>query len=173
MAASNVRRFRKTSPDHGETSPVVSRLFPPRRTKGWGAELRSALVGAVFAAAAAATPAQVSLTTVVDLAQKNSAAVRLAQADVQKATAQLAQSRDAFIPSLTFDSGLPAFPEVGFTGSLPTIFGGTIQSLVFSMPQIQYIHAAQSGVQAAQLALKDAREQAALDASAEISSSTR
>jgi outer membrane protein TolC len=124
-----------------------------------------AAVGAALAVAATVAPAQVSLTTVVNLAQKNSVTVKLAQADVQKATAQLAQSRDAFIPSLTFDSGLPAFPEVGFTGSLPTIFGGTVQSLVFSMPQIQYIHAAQSGVQAAQLALKDAQEQAALDAS--------
>ena len=123
------------------------------------------LVAAVLAAAAAAAPAQVSLTTVVELAQKNSVTVHLAQADVQRATAQLAQSRDAFIPSLTFGSGLPAFPEVGFTGSLPTIWDSTVQSLVFSMPQIQYIHAARAGVQAAQLALKDAREQAALDAS--------
>ncbi|HKN22291.1 MAG TPA: TolC family protein [Terracidiphilus sp.] len=123
------------------------------------------LVGAVLAAAAAAAPAQVSLTTVVELAQKNSVTVHLAQSDVQKATAELAQSRDAFIPSLSFDSGLPAFPELGFTGSLPTIWGGTVQSLVFSMPGFQYVHAAQAGVRAAQLALKDAREQAGLDAS--------
>jgi outer membrane protein TolC len=124
-----------------------------------------ALVSAVIAAIATAVPAQVSLTTVVELAQKNSVTVHLAQADVQRATAQLAQTRDAFIPSLDFGSGLPAFPEVGFTGSLPTIWDANIQSLVFSMPQIQYIHAAQAGVQAAQLALKDAQEQAALDAS--------
>lgn len=124
-----------------------------------------ALAGAVLAMAAAAAPAQVSLRTVVELAQKNSTTVRLAQADVQKAVAQLAQSRDVFIPSLAFGSGLPAFPEVGFTGSLPTIWDGTVQSLVFSMPQIQYIHAARAGLQAAQLGLKDAQEQAALDAS--------
>jgi outer membrane protein TolC len=123
------------------------------------------LAGAILLAATAAAPAQVSLTTVVELAQKNSVTVRLAQADVQRATAQLAQTRDAFIPSLAFGSGLPAFPEVGFTGSLPTIWDANIQSLVFSMPQIQYIHAARAGVQAAQLALKDAQEQAALDAS--------
>ena len=115
--------------------------------------------------AAAVAPAQVSLTTVVELAQQNSATVRLAQADVQRATAELQQSRDAFIPSLSFGSGLPAFREVGFTGSLPTIWDSTIQSLVFSMPQIQYIHAARAGFQSAQLALEDAREQAALDAS--------
>ena len=126
---------------------------------------RVALAGAVLAAVAAVAPAQMSLTTVVELAQKNSAAVRLAQADLQRATAQLAQTRDAFIPSLSFGSGLPAFPEVGFTGSLPSIWDSTIQSMVFSMPQIQYIHAARAGVQSAQLSLKDAREQAALDAS--------
>ncbi len=125
-----------------------------------------ALVGAVFAAAAAAAPAQVSLTTVVEFAQKNSVTVRLAQADVRKAIAELAQSRDAFIPSVSFSSGLPAFPEVGFTGSLPSIWGSTIHSLVFSMPQNQYVHAASAGLKAAQLALKDAQEQAALDASA-------
>jgi len=123
------------------------------------------MAGAVLAAAAATAQAQVSLTTMVELAQKNSAAVRLAQADVQRAIAQLAQSHDAFIPSLSFGSGLPAFREVGFTGSLPTIWDANIQSLVFSMPEIQYIHAARAGVQSAQLALKDAREQAALDAS--------
>jgi outer membrane protein TolC len=123
-----------------------------------------ALAVAVLVAAAAAAPAQVSLTTMVDLAQKNSVTVRLAQADVQRATAQLAQTRDAFIPALAFGSGLPAFPEVGFTGSLPTIWDSSVQSLVFSMPQIQYIHAAQAGVQAAQFGLQDAREQAALDA---------
>ncbi len=116
-----------------------------------------------------ATPAmaaaQVSLTFVVELAQKNSAAVRLSQADVQKASAQLGQSLDAFIPSVSFGSGLPAFPEVGFTGSLPTVWDSTIQSMVFSMPQIRYVQAARAALQAARLSLKDAREQVALDAS--------
>jgi len=126
---------------------------------------RLALAGVVLAAAAAVAPAQVSLTIVVELAQKNSATVRLAQADVQRAAAQLSQTRAAFIPSLAFGSGLPALREVGFTGSLPTIWDSTIQSLVFSMPEIQYIHAARAGLQSAQLALKDASEQAALDAS--------
>jgi outer membrane protein TolC len=143
---------------------VGSRPFA-KNAKGWGTELRWALAGAILAAAAAAAQAQVSLTTVVELAQKNSATVRLAQADLQKATAQLAETHDAFIPSLSFGSGLPAFPEVGFTGSLPTIWDSAVQSLVFSMPQIQYIHAARAGVQAALFGLQDAREQAALDAS--------
>jgi outer membrane protein TolC len=108
---------------------------------------------------------QLSLTTVVALAQKNSAQVRLAQADVQKAQAQFGQTRDAFVPSISFGSGLPAFPEIGFTGSLPTVWDSQVESMVFSLPQIRYIQAARMGVQAAQLSLKEAEEQVALDAS--------
>lgn len=121
---------------------------------------------AVLALAAGATAhAQVSLTTVVELAQKNSSAVRLAEADVQKASATLAESRDAYIPSVAFGSGLPAFPEVGFTGALPTVWDSTVESVVFSMPQWRGMQAARIGVQAARLHLKDTREQVALDAS--------
>ncbi len=129
-------------------------------------KLRNAWLAAVAGAAlATAAAAQVSLTTVVELAQKNSASVRIAQADVQRATARLQESRDVFIPSISFGSGLPAFPEAGFTGSLPTVWDSSVQSLVFSLPQLQYIHAARAGLQSARLALNDAREQAALDAS--------
>ena len=124
-----------------------------------------ALAGVALAAASAMATAQVSLTSVVELAQKNSAAVRISQADAQKAAAELGQSHDAFIPAVSFGSGLPAFPEVGFTGSLPTIWDSTIESMVFSMPQFRYIQAARAALQSAQLALKDVREQVALDAS--------
>jgi outer membrane protein TolC len=109
--------------------------------------------------------AQVSLRTVVDLAQQKSVQVREAQADLQKAVAQASQAKDAFVPSVSFGSGLPAFPEIGFTGSLPSIWTSTAQSMVFSMPDIRYIQAARQGVKAAQAALNDAKEQAALDAS--------
>jgi outer membrane protein TolC len=109
--------------------------------------------------------AQVSLSTVVDLAQRNSSAVKLAEADVQKATASLAQAKDAYIPSLTLNSGLPAFPVVGFNGGVPSIWGANTQSLVFSVPQKLYIQAGTAGLKAAALRLKDVREQVALDAS--------
>jgi outer membrane protein TolC len=115
-------------------------------------------------AAATAGMAQVSLGTVVDLAQKNSATVRLAQADRNKAGAALAESRDVLIPSAQFASGLPAFPSVGFTGSPSSIWSVTVQSLAFSIPQKRYIDGALAGVRAADANLKDAREQAALDA---------
>lgn len=123
-----------------------------------------ALLAVLFLGATGAA-AQVSLRTVVEMAQHNSSAVRLASADAQKAAAILSESRDIFIPSIYFGSGLPAFPEVGYTGSLPTIWDANVQSMVFGMGQIRNVQAARVGYRAAELSLKDAREQAALDAS--------
>ncbi|HMG85878.1 MAG TPA: TolC family protein [Terracidiphilus sp.] len=113
----------------------------------------------------AAAHAQVSLATVVDLAQRNSTGVRAAQADVNKANAVLSETKDAVIPSLEVSTGLPVFPEIGFTGSPPSIWSATVQALVYSIPQKRYIDAAGLGVRAASARLKDAREQVALDAS--------
>ena len=124
------------------------------------ARLAAALVGL-----SAPAHAQVSLATVVDLAQRNSTGVRAAQADVTKASAVLSESKDAVIPSVEVGTGLPVFPEVGFTGSPPSIWSATVQSLVYSIPQKRYIDAAGFGVRAAKARLKDAREQVALDAS--------
>jgi outer membrane protein TolC len=142
-------------------------MRPARIFEARTSHARPARAAALFALAAVAATAQgqVSLRTVVELAQNNSSNVKLAQADLLKADAALLQSRDAFIPSLSFGSGLPAFPEVGFTGSLPTIWDANVQSMVFSLPQIRYIQAAKMGVKAAKLALDDAKEQVALDAS--------
>jgi outer membrane protein TolC len=107
--------------------------------------------------------AQVSLATVVDLAQHNSSAVELAQADVQKAQAAVAQTQDAYIPNFVIGS------EVGYSHGFPTgqpsVGSATMQSLVFSYSQRQYTKAARAGLEAANLNLKDAREQVALDAS--------
>jgi len=123
------------------------------------------LIGMTMAAAPALVSAQVSLATVVDLARRNSSAVKLAQADVDKANAVLAESKDVYLPSVMLSSGLPAVPSIGFSGAPPSIATATAQSLVFSLPQKHYIAAARAGVQAASLSLKDAREQVALDAS--------
>ena len=122
-------------------------------------------VGALLLAAASIAPAQVSLKTVVDLAQRNSVAVRLAQADVEKATALLSETKDVIIPSVQFSTGLPVFPGTGFTGQPPSIFTTTIQSLIFGIPQKHFIDSAGLGVQAASSRLTDAREQVALEAS--------
>jgi outer membrane protein TolC len=122
-----------------------------------------ALAGAVLAAAAAAAPAQVSLTTVVELAQENSATVRLAQADVQKAQAVLANTQDAYIPNFVIGS-MVGYSH-GFPTGQPSVGSATMQSLVLSFSQRQYVKSARAGIEAANLSLKDAREQTALDAS--------
>jgi outer membrane protein TolC len=121
--------------------------------------------GVTVALAPASLSAQVSLTTVVDLAQRNSSAVKLAEADVRKAEATLSESKDVIIPSVLFGTGLPVFPEVGFTGTPPSIWSATVQSLIFGIPQKHYINAAHFGLRAATANLHNAQEQVALDAS--------
>ncbi len=116
-----------------------------------------------LAAAPSLATAQVSLVTVVELAQRNSSAVRLAQADVQKAQAALAQTQDAYIPNFVIGS-MVGYSH-GFPTGQPSVGSASIQSLVLSVSQRQYIKAARAGLEAANLALKDAGEQVALDAS--------
>jgi outer membrane protein TolC len=107
--------------------------------------------------------AQVSLATVVDLAQRNSSVVKLADADLQKAQASLNQTMDAYIPNFVIGSN--AGYSHGYPTGQPSVGNATMQSLVFSYPQRQYVKAARAGIEAANLSLKDAREQVALDAS--------
>jgi outer membrane protein TolC len=121
------------------------------------------LLGIALAAASAAAPAQVSLATVVDLAQRNSSAVRIAQADLQKAQAALEQTHDAYIPNFVLSSN--AGYSHGFPNGQPSVGSATMQSLVLSPSQRQYTNAARAGIEAATLSLKDACEQVALDAS--------
>jgi outer membrane protein TolC len=112
---------------------------------------------------ASAASAQVSLATVVDLAQRNSSAVRMSQADLMKAQAALAQTQDAYIPN--FQIGSTIGYSHGFPTGQPSVGSASMQSLVFSYSQRQYIKSAHAGIDAANLSLKDAREQVALDAS--------
>jgi outer membrane protein TolC len=122
---------------------------------------------AIVLSAGAPAGAQVSLVTVVDLAQRNSSAVRIARANTDKAAALLSENKDVIIPSLLFSTGLPAFPEAGFTGTPPSIWSATVQSLVFSVSQRRYLEAARLGLRSAMASLKDAQEQVAFDASSE------
>jgi outer membrane protein TolC len=120
---------------------------------------------ATLAALPLSASAQVSLATIVEQAQRNSSAVHLAQANVNKAAAALTESRDAVIPSVSVSSGLPTFPQVGFTGTPPSIWSASVQSLIFGFPQKNYISSASFAVKSAKASLADAREQVALDAS--------
>ena len=82
-----------------------------------------------------------------------------------KSEAALSETHDAYVPTVNFTSGLPAVPTVGFLGGLPSIFSASMESLIFNPSQAHYISAAHAGVRSATLNLKDAREQAALEAS--------
>ena len=108
--------------------------------------------------------AQISLGTIVDQAQRNSSTVKLADADLRKAQALLAQARDVYIPNLVIGSSIGP-PSIGFPSGQPSVASASMQSLAFSFSQRQYIAAARAGLDAATLNLKDAREQVALDAS--------
>jgi outer membrane protein TolC len=121
----------------------------------------AAIVACLFAATS--LRAQVSLATVVDLAQQNSSSVKLAEADLLKAKASLAQTQDAYIPN--FQIGSNVGYSHGFPTGQPSVGSASMQSLVFSYSQRQYTKSARAGVEAGNLALKDAREQVTLDAS--------
>ena len=106
--------------------------------------------------------AQISFSTAVDLALKNSPKVKMAQADVDKAMAALQQLRDAFVPTVVAGSGLGP-PSYGFPLGQPSIFTITGQSLVFSFSQRDYIRSSRAALDAANLALADVRQGVAED----------
>jgi len=106
--------------------------------------------------------AQISFTTAVDLALRNSPKVLMAQANVDKARAALEESKDVYIPSVSAGSGLGY--SYGFPVGQPSIFNFTSQSLIFNYSQRDYVRGARSALDAANLALKDAREAVAEDA---------
>jgi len=106
--------------------------------------------------------AQISLSTAVALAEKNSPSVRAAVAGVQQAHAGLAQSTDVYYPSFSLGSSVGP-PPYGFPLGNPDIYDVDAQSLVFSFSQRDYVRAARSSLRASLLNLKDAQQQVALD----------
>jgi outer membrane protein TolC len=105
--------------------------------------------------------AQISLTTAVDLALRNSPRVRMATADVDKARAVLAEAHDVYIPTIVAGSGLGYAYGVPVTP--PSVFNISSQSLVYNSSQRDYIRSATGGLEAANLALIDIRQQVAED----------
>ena len=80
----------------------------------------------------------------------------MAQDEVQRTAALLAESRDVYIPSLVVNGG--AGQSYGITLSVPTILTVNAQSLVYSSAQRSYTRAARLGFEAAKQSLTDARE---------------
>ena len=99
--------------------------------------------------------AQISLSTAVDLALQNSPRVKIAQVDLDRAKAVLSETKEVFVPSVSANAGVGR--EEGAPLSPPVVFSIGAQSLVFSFAQPDYIRAARSGVNSAQLALDVAR----------------
>jgi outer membrane protein TolC len=123
------------------------------------------LLIACFAVASLATPArsQISFTTAVDLALKNSPRVKMAEADVARARASLEEAKDVYIPTIAAASSAGGY-SYGFPLGTPTVFQLSAQSLVFSFSQRDYLRSASSGLNAAMLTLRDVRDQVAEDA---------
>ncbi len=110
----------------------------------------------------AAATAQVSLLTTVDQAVRNSTAVRIAAADVQRAAAGVSEARDVYVPNFVLGSSVGY--TYGFPIGQPTIVNVSSQSLLFTFSQKDYIRSARSALKAAQLTLADARQQVVFDA---------
>ena len=116
----------------------------------------------ILASAGSAAVGQVSLTTAVDMALGHSPKVRLAQADVAKAQAALAESRDVYVPAVTAGAGLGN--SYGYSPNPPTLFAFNAQSMIYGASQRSYIRSGRFGLSAADLALADARQGVAEDA---------
>jgi outer membrane protein TolC len=125
--------------------------------------VKCAVIGLALATSPALLSAQVSLRTIVELAQQNSSSVKLAQADVQKAQASLDQTEDAYIPNFVIGSQIGY--SHGFPTGQPSVGSASMQSLVLSYSQRQYTKSARAGLEASNFYLKDAKEQVALDSS--------
>ncbi|HEX3939936.1 MAG TPA: TolC family protein [Acidobacteriaceae bacterium] len=121
----------------------------------WPRAFLHAAGGALLLLSAAPAHAQLSFFSAINLALQNSPKIKSAEDGVRKAQAALAVLEDAYIPSVNAGGGAGA--TYGITLSVPTIFTLSAHSLVYSPQQRDYIRAARSGVEAAQLSLADAR----------------
>jgi outer membrane protein TolC len=118
------------------------------------------LLGMATLMAPVAARAQVSFYTAVDMALRNSTQVRMSAADVQHAEAGVMESVDAYKPSFLVGSTLGY--SYGFPVGQPSVYSVSAQSLAFSFSQPDYIRSARAGLLAAQLQLKDTRQQVIL-----------
>jgi outer membrane protein TolC len=108
--------------------------------------------------------AQISLSSSVALALQNSTPIKIASADVQRATAGLAEAKDVYVPNMVAGAALGP-PSIGYPLGQPSLFNVSSQSLVYSFSQPDYIRAAHAALKSAQLSLKDNRDQVTLDCS--------
>jgi outer membrane protein TolC len=120
------------------------------------------LLGIVTLLAQTGACAQVSFYTAVDLALRNSTQVRISAAQVEHAEAAEKESVYAYRPSFSVGSSLGY--SYGFPVGQPSVYSVSAQSLAFSFSQPSYIRSARAALLAAQLQLKDTRQQVILEA---------
>jgi outer membrane protein TolC len=99
--------------------------------------------------------AQVSLVSAVDLALKSNPRVRMAEADANKAAAALTEAKDAYVPALNAGNGLGY--SYGYPLGQPSVVNVTVQSILLSWAQSDYVRAARASFRAATLSLNDTR----------------
>ncbi len=116
---------------------------------------------AIWILLGATAHAQISLSSAVDLALRDSNKVRMAEAAQRRARGVLSETHSAYIPNLYVGAGLGQ--SIGFPLGTPNLFNASSQSLIFSFSQLDYIHSARAALKAATFSLQDARQQVILD----------
>jgi outer membrane protein TolC len=103
--------------------------------------------------------------TAIELAIKNSTTSGLSQADLQRARALVAQSRNVYLPQMVAGSGLGAsygFP-LSLEGAAPSVFNVNFQGALFNMAQRNNIKAARSDVEATSAQNADRRNEVIME----------
>ncbi len=119
------------------------------------------LLGILALIAPSGALAQVSFYTAIDLALRNSTPVRIGAAQVQHAEAAVKLSIDAYMPSFVVGSSLGY--SYGFPVGQPSVYSVSASSVAFSFSQPDYIRSARAALLAAQLQLKDTRQQVIME----------
>jgi outer membrane protein TolC len=144
------------------SASIRSEMHLRRSRKRKPGRFRSGVIAAAVALSfVSSAPAQMSMTSAVDVAVRSHPKVRSAEATVQRAEAALKETHDVFIPAVTAGAGLGQ--AYGYSTNPPTLFSFSAGSLVYSSSQSSYIRSARAGLQSAQFALQDARETVAQD----------
>jgi len=160
------RRFLKVFPFASSIKTLLTnRKMQIAEIRGSTISVRRAcqfvLLGILTLIAPSGALAQVSFYTAVDLALRNSTPVRIGAAQVQHAEAAVRESIDAYMPSFVVGSSLGY--SYGFPVGQPSVYSVSASSVAFSFSQPDYIRSARAALLAAQLQLKDTRQQVIMD----------
>ena len=132
----------------------------PARAIRWAAAIALSLGLCV-----SANGQKVSFREAIERAVTHSAGMRIVMADATKARMGYAESRNMFIPQVTFGSGIAktwGYP-MSIEGSAPSLFNITSQSFLFNLAQKNFMQAAKTDWNAATLSLADQRQATILE----------